>query len=128
MPGFGGGPMNGGMGGPLGGLGGPMGGPFGGPMGPMNGGVGLSGGSRGMNGMAPGYGSSSLVGLQGSKQPGQPATTARGARTSTGTPSGAYPAGGSISAAPLPARTTSMRGISDKKETGYDLYNSKALA
>merc|ERR1719353_2511827 len=95
------------------------------------GGVGGSGGSRGMNGMAPGYGSSSLVGLQGSKQPGQPVTTARSARTSTGTPSGAYPsgaypAGGSISAAPLPARTTSMRGMAEKKDS--DVYVSKALA
>merc|ERR1719160_302165 len=97
-------------------------------MGPMNGGMGVSGGSRGMNGMAMGYGSSSLVGLQGSKQPGQPVTTARSARTSTGTPSGAYPAGGSISAAPLPARTTSMRGMSDKKEYVSDAYTSKALA
>merc|ERR1719240_22390 len=105
MPGFGG------MGG--------MGGPLGYPMDPMN------GGSRGMNGMAPGYGSSSLVGLQGSKQSGQPVTTARSARTSTGTPSGAYPAGGSISAAPLPARTTSMRGMPEKKEMVNDVYAAK---
>merc|ERR1719247_3512833 len=106
----------------MGGMGGPMGGPLGYPMDPMN------GGSHGMHGMAPGYGSSSLVGLQASKQPGQPVTTARSARTSTGTPSGAYPAGGSISAAPLPARTTSMRGMYEKKENAYDVFNSKALA
>merc|ERR1719321_2659319 len=83
--------------------------------------------------MAPGYGSASaLVGLQGSKQPGQPVTTARSARTSTGTPSGAYPSayqgGQSVSAAPLPARTSSMRGMSDKKEMMNDITASKALA